>query len=202
MVLVEIVWSRKRLGNSSEEYFMEHLKSFPTISILHLVLCNLLYIECISAELRLAQKEIWEKIITLWTSSAGLTFFIYILSCALDVRYRKVPLSQIVWGCFRPFESWLRSEANSHFKQRECCMSRSIHRTGPKPALSSHQAGCWLLWSSHWTVIFHATCTTRRPLGECRPLPRPTVTLLWYFDFVRIPISWCRTSATLPEVHT
>lgn len=41
MGLVEIVWSRKRLGNSPEEYFMEHLKSLPTISILHLLLCNL-----------------------------------------------------------------------------------------------------------------------------------------------------------------
>lgn len=106
-----------------------------------------IYIKRISAELRIAQKDIQEKIITLWTSSAGLSFFlICIFGCALDVHYRKVPLSQIVWGCFCPLESGFRSETNSHFKWRDCCMSRSIHRVGPRQTTI-------ILWTRMLTLL-------------------------------------------------
>lgn len=163
MVLVEIVWSRIKICSENHQRAISRSIWNPSQQFWFCISSCVICIERISAELRVAQKDIQEKIITLWTSSAGLPgfFFICILRCALDVHYKKVPLSQIVWGCFCPLESWFRSEANSHFKRRECCMSRSIHWAGPrkKPALSSHEAGCWLLWSSHWTVIVHARCT-------------------------------------------
>lgn len=161
MLLVERVWSRIKICLENHQRAISRSIWNPSQQFWFSFSSCVIYIERIAAELRAAQKEIQEKIITLWTSSAGLPFvffFICILRCALDVRYRKVPLSQIVWGCFCPLESWFRSEANSHFKRRECCTSRSIQVLA-KPASSSYEAGCWLLWSSHWTVIVHARCT-------------------------------------------
>lgn len=114
-------------------------------------------IECFSAELRVTRLGIQEKIITLWTSPAGLPFFLSACSAVLYL-IQKMPLNQIVWGCFCPLESWFRSEANSHFKQREWAWAdQYTERVLANPAPSSYEAGCWLLWSP--TELFHARCT-------------------------------------------
>lgn len=132
MVLVEILWSRIKICLENHKRAVSWRIWNPSRQFWFCISSCVIYIEHILAELRAAQKDIQEKIITLWTSSADLLlYFICILCCALDVHYKKVPLSQIVWGCFCPLESWFRSEANSYFKQRECCMSRSIHWAGP-----------------------------------------------------------------------
>lgn len=124
-----------------------------------------IYIECISAGLS-SGSEGYSREKSLRFELEGLPCcFICILRCALDVHYKKekkkkVPLRQIVWGCFCPVESWLRSEADSHFKRPgNCCMSRSIRRTG----LCKSSARS--LWSRTLTLVklplnCHLSCQT------------------------------------------
>lgn len=107
----------------------ENRKSFPAFLIVLWI-----QIKCISAELKVARKNSQEKNHYALKGLRTLpTFYLHTLLfswCALQKK--KVPLSQIVWGCFCPLESWLRSEANFHFKGRESYTSRSIHRVGPR----------------------------------------------------------------------
>lgn len=140
---------------------MEHLKSFPTILILHWFLCNLHRLHLI--RIKSGSDRYSRENITLWTSSAGLlfSFFVYILCFSVLLMYiTKKKKKAFESDCLRLFlPTWKLVQIRGKFPlQAEGMLHEQINTksgTSRKPALSSYGTGCWLLWSSHWSVDYN-----------------------------------------------
>lgn len=78
MLLVERVWSRIKICLENHQRAISRSIWNPSQQFWFSFSSCVIYIERIAAELRAAQKEIQEKIITLWTSSAGLPFVFFL----------------------------------------------------------------------------------------------------------------------------